>query len=275
MSAKIAHGARSGSVLRTFTTTRFGLSERSYTPNSESPVHTHQKTYIIITIDGHYLSTFDSGADHYSSWTVTYHHAGLSHNSRYTVRGAHVLYIEIPQEELSVLWPDPVSHLSSFSLHGGKVEWTARQLFHEFQQVDGYSSMAVDGLIMQLSAHLMRDAAGRPQRLPIWLGKANELIRSRFNETLAVQEIAKLVHVHPGHLAREYMRHYRCTIGEQIRRLRVEYACRQLSSTSHCLADIALDAGFSDQSHLTVSFRQQLGITPSEYRKTVKTMSLA
>ncbi len=120
--------------------------------------------------------------------------------------------------------------------------------------------------------HLMRNGASRPQRLPVWLGKANELIRNRFNEPLPVHEIARSVHIHPGHLAREYMRHYSCTISEQIRRLRVEYACRQLSDTSQCLADIALDAGFSDQSHFTVSFKQQIGVTPSDYRKAVKGM---
>ena len=270
--AKIAQGKRVGSVLRTFATKRFALSERSYSANTESPVHVHLKTYIIITVDGHYLSTFDNSAEHYRPWTVTYHDAGLSHNSRYTARGAHVLYVELPYEELKSMRTASASHLSSFSLQGGQAEWTARQLFHEFQQSDSFCSIAVDGLVMQLSAHLMRHAANRPQRLPVWLGKANEMIRGRFTEALAVQEIAKLVHVHPGHLAREYMRHYHCTIGEQIRRLRVEYACQQLSSSSQCLADIALDAGFSDQSHLTVSFKQQLGMTPSDYRKAVKTM---
>ena len=270
--AKVSAAQSSGPVLRTMSTQHFGLSERQYGANTESPVHVHVKNYIIVTLDGKYLSTFDNSAEEFTPWTVTYHQAGISHNSRYAARGAKVLYIELPMEQLKTSHGIPASHLSHFSLQGGLVEWNARQLYQEFNDSDRFSSVAIDGLVMQLLAHLLRHRSARPQRLPIWLGRANEMIRSRYMEPLAVAEIAKSVHIHPGHLAREYMRHYSCTIGEQIRRLRIEYACEQLSSTDCSLAEIALDAGFSDQSHFTVSFKQQIGLRPSEYRKAVKGM---
>ena len=54
--------------------------------------------------------------------------------------------------------------------------------------------------------------------------------------------------------------------GEYIRQLRVEYACRQLSSSSTALAEIASAAGFSDQSHFSRTFKRQIGMTPSQYR---------
>jgi AraC family transcriptional regulator len=113
------------------------------------------------------------------------------------------------------------------------------------------------------------------QRLPIWLGNADETIRAHFTEPLALAEIAKRVKVHPVHLAREYRRYFNCTIGEQIRRLRVEYACEQLTTTDLSLADIALASGFSDQSHFSVRFKQQIGTAPSHYRQAVRTMVFA
>jgi AraC family transcriptional regulator len=55
-----------------------------------------------------------------------------------------------------------------------------------------------------------------------------------------------------------------------VRRLRIEYACEQLSATTRPLADIALIAGFSDQSHFTVNFKQQIGTSPSQYRRSIQ-----
>jgi AraC family transcriptional regulator len=72
--------------------------------------------------------------------------------------------------------------------------------------------------------------------------------------------------VHPAHLAREFRRRRHCTIGGYVRRLRVEFACRELSSTDAPLAEIALAAGFSHQSHLTRTFKELTGMTPAKFR---------
>jgi len=57
---------------------------------------------------------------------------------------------------------------------------------------------------------------------------------------------------------------HRCTIGECIRRLRVERACRQLSSSDESLATIAANTGFSDQSHFSRTFKRLVGMTQAQ-----------
>ena len=271
-SANMSANRDANPVVRTMATQNFFLSERQYDSLHDSKRHAHAKHYIIITIEGKYFSTFDSRTDEFTPWTVTYHQAGVSHSSRYGARGARVLYIELPIERLKDFCQISASHLNHFSLQGGLVDWTARQLYNEFTASDRFSPFVIDGFVTQILAHLLRQRMTSPRRLPPWLGNADEMIRTRYMEPLALTNIATLVQVHPGHLAREYVRYYGCTIGEQIRRLRIEYACEQLASTERCLADIALDAGFSDQSHFTVSFRQHIGMPPSHYRKMIKTM---
>lgn len=269
--ANISANCNTNPVVRSMATQNFFLSERKYTSLYGSALHVHAKNYLIITLEGKYFSTFDTRTDEFTPWTVTYHQAGISHSSRYSVRGARVLYVELPNERLKDFWQISASHLDHFSLQGSLIQWTARQLYNEFKASDHFSPFVIDSFVMQLLAHLLRQRMSSPRRVPPWLGKADEMIRSRYMEPLALTGIAKSVQVHPGHLAREYVRHYGCTIGEQIRRLRIEYACEQLSATSRSLADIALDAGFSDQSHFTVSFRQRIGMPPSHYRKVVNT----
>jgi AraC family transcriptional regulator len=226
-------------------------------------------------VDGRYFSTFGTQTAEFTPWTVSYHQAGFEHTSRYADGGARVLYVELPPDRIKGFGSTLASHLNHFSLQGGLLEWTARQLYQEFNAPDQFSPVVMDGLVMQLLAHLLRRRTGPTQRLPAWLGRASETIRNRFTEPLALADLAKMVNVHQVHLAREYRRYYNCTIGEQIRRLRVEYACEQISSTDLSLAEIALAAGFSDQSHFTVSFKQQIGTAPSAYRKAVKATLLS
>ncbi|MGX4642979.1 helix-turn-helix domain-containing protein [Massilia sp. SYSU DXS3249] len=52
-----------------------------------------------------------------------------------------------------------------------------------------------------------------------------------------------------------------------LQRQRIEYACRRLAGTNQAIAEVALQAGFSDQSALTRAMRQQLDTTPAAYRR--------
>ena len=75
--------------------------------------------------------------------------------------------------------------------------------------------------------------------------------------------------VHPAHLARCFKREYGQTVGEYARALRLEWAAEQLALDDASLAEIALGAGFADQSHFTRAFRQHAGVTPGRYRELV------
>jgi AraC family transcriptional regulator len=73
--------------------------------------------------------------------------------------------------------------------------------------------------------------------------------------------------VHPVHLAQAFRKFYHCTIGDHVRSLRIDFACRQLTMTKLPLSEIALLAGFADQSHFTRTFKEALGLPPSQYRE--------
>jgi AraC family transcriptional regulator len=104
-------------------------------------------------------------------------------------------------------------------------------------------------------------------RAPQWLKRAREIVETRFLEPLSLAEIAAAVGVHLVHLSREFHRYNRCTVGELIRRRRVEHASSLLAYSDMSLAEIALACGFSDQSHFSMMFKRHMGITPSRFRK--------
>jgi AraC family transcriptional regulator len=106
-----------------------------------------------------------------------------------------------------------------------------------------------------------------------WLKRAEAIIRDRFSESVSLNEVAKTVAIHPVHLARTFRQHYRCSIGEYVRKLRVEFAREAIVTTDCALTDIGMAAGFYDQSHFARTFKHATGLTPSALRAMTRTRS--
>jgi AraC-like DNA-binding protein len=69
------------------------------------------------------------------------------------------------------------------------------------------------------------------------------------------------------YLAKTFRRYFGCSIGEHLRDLRVQHACRLLATSDRPFAEIAVDAGFCDQSHLCRAVRRHTGLTPGALRR--------
>ena len=147
--------------------------------------------------------------------------------------------------------------------------YLAFKLYKEFRHADNLSALTVEGLGLELLAEFCRHSNDKSNgHSPGWLCQAKDLLHDRFADPLTLADIAVQVGVHPVHLARAFRKRHRCSIGEYQRKLRIEYASRQLLLTSLPIAEIALSAGFSDQAHLSRVFKNQTGTTPARYRET-------
>jgi AraC family transcriptional regulator len=98
-----------------------------------------------------------------------------------------------------------------------------------------------------------------------WLLNAKCYVEQHYRERLSLAEIASAVEVHPAHLARTFRARFGITVGSYIRRLRIEAAIEELQSHKP-VVEIALAAGFYDQSHFHHVFKKYTGFTPAEFR---------
>jgi AraC family transcriptional regulator len=150
---------------------------------------------------------------------------------------------------------------------GGTLSTLLIRLYKEFKHADELSPLVVEGLALELlgeSSRLLLNSEDRSG--PRWLQHAEELARARFAEPLGLSCVANIIGAHPVCLAREFHRRYGMTLGEYLRRLRVEYVTRELVRSDTSLAAIANAAGFSDQSHMCRTFKRQIGLSPAKYR---------
>lgn len=194
--------------------------------------------------------------------------------SRRSERGALVLVVEIEPTTVEFMGL-PAGFLQRVSCFvGGELSVLAQRVHQEFKLLDEQSPVAIKGLLIELlSRAARRQAAGRGPRPPACLARAEAMLRDRFAEPLKLAEIARVAGVHQVYLARVFRRFRKCSVGEYIRRLRVEYAIDRLQQSEMPLADIALQAGFADQSHFTRVFKAQTGITPARYRSAQRRLS--
>jgi AraC family transcriptional regulator len=257
-----------GKLLRTAEGPEIRLTEVAYRPQLKNPPHSHEYAYIGITLEGHSTQICKDRVRSSKPWTVMFHPAGERHSDHFLDSGARELNIEISPANLAKVCDRFNGPQSAVEMNGGPCGWLAARLYREFRLMDKFSWLAIEGLTVELLAEIMRhDLKPCVGNARAWLRQVDALIHDCYTERVTLSDLARTVNVHPVHLAREFHRQLGCTIGQQIRRLRIEYACRLLAENKHSLAEIGLAAGFGDQSQFTKTFKTLVGITPSEYRK--------
>ena len=153
----------------------------------------------------------------------------------------------------------------------GRIAAAGRRLASELTRPDDVSPLAMHALGFEMLAMASRITSGRrPHLRPRWLRRIEAVIHDRFREKIGLDELAAQVDIHPVHLARRFRAHYHTSIGDYVRRLRLDWAATQLTNTNAPISSVALQAGFADQSHFTRSFKRQYGVTPARFRRGIR-----
>ena len=94
-----------------------------------------------------------------------------------------------------------------------------------------------------------------------------ERMDAQLGTHVSLETMAQIVGLSPGHFARKFQRSAGLSLNRFLNRRRIGASFAMLRDGSMPLARIALDLGFSSQSHFTRLFSGQTGITPHHYRR--------
>ncbi|HUR21403.1 MAG TPA: AraC family transcriptional regulator [Vicinamibacterales bacterium] len=241
--------------------------ESAYEPNQSVPWHVHQWPYFTFVLRGGYTEHCLGQTWDIAEGDVVLHEAGEAHSDRMHDGETYLLNLEFTQS-----WLDRIDGCGArldtrFRSSGGPFLQLGHRLHRELWRDDRVSALCIEGLALQLiaeTAQIKRRPAGRGR----WWKKAIDYLRANFKESPTLHDVAEAAGVHPVHLAHEFRRKQGLTVGDYIRKLRVEWACQELVRSDKTIVEIAVKAGFSDHSHMTRVFRRETGLTPSEFRKT-------
>jgi AraC family transcriptional regulator len=243
------------------------FSETRYLAGFRMPAHQHGPASFSFVLEGGYTETLGARERECKPLTSVFHPQCESHSVVF-----HQSDVRIFRVEFGDAWRRPMQdYLPDFDepaeSSGGLLAFLAMRLYGEIGRRDRWSALAIDGLTLEIIAELGR-MADRLKQAPKthWVEEVREILSSRFTETPRLAELAESVGVHPVHLAREFRKRFGCATGDYVRRLRIEQACAALTTSDAPITEIALAAGFYDQSHFSNTFKKITGMTPAAWR---------
>ena len=194
--------------------------------------------------------------------------SGDAHGICYGNVGGRCLVIE-PIADLSGDEDMPVPHEPTIVQDHRIVELAARAYLElRADSPHSVSGLVIESIALELLAQSARWERRRAERRPpVWLGRIQEYVASDLAFVPDLSTLASVAGVHRVHVARAFRDHLGCTVGDFVRRLRVQRACELLTATSVPLSDVAMRAGFFDQSHMTRVVKRFLGVTPAALRR--------
>ena len=148
-------------------------------------------------------------------------------------------------------------------------------LWRELEQQKPTGKLYAQTAAQLLAVHLLRHYASTPLEIKErsqgltrqQMNRVIDFILAHLTQDLSLEALAQQIGFSSYHFARLF----RQTTGESphqfVLRQRVERAQRLLKETDAPLAQIAIESGFANQSHLTRTFKHQLVFTPRVYRQ--------
>lgn len=153
-----------------------------------------------------------------------------------------------------------------------QIEHIAWALDSERRSDYANGALYTESLATALAVHLLRRyttaAPSVPARLvPKRLQRLREYIDAHLDQSLGLIELARVAGLSPSHLKTQFRKETGMAVHQYVIARRVQRAHQLLSRTALPISQVALEVGFSHQSHLARWTGRILGTTPGELRR--------
>lgn len=152
--------------------------------------------------------------------------------------------------------------------------WRCADLISRECEIQGGScGPFTESLISALMIALFEHLAQRPEPpataglAPWQLRRVLEYLEQHAFEVIRLADLATLAGLSVSYFTRAFKASTGLPPHRWQTRLRITHAQRMLMEGDRALTDVALAAGFADQSHFTRVFRAQVGVTPGQWRR--------
>jgi AraC family transcriptional regulator len=247
------------------------LSVTSYEADLELPLHRHTRPYFCLVLKGGFREVVGGAWATYQAFDLLWRPPDEQHADRFGPAVSRCLNIEPDLAAMGAAGLLPAADLVGripTRLSRTPAALTSLRICHEIAVSDDLSGMMLEALILEVLALAARQCAVKERSgRPLWLARVTAMLHDRFRQSTSLRELAREAGVHPSHLTRTFHAVHGCTVGDYVRRLRVEFAGRALVASDMPLARIAAAAGFPDQSAFTRVFREHTGMTPGAFRR--------
>jgi AraC family transcriptional regulator len=129
------------------------------------------------------------------------------------------------------------------------------------------ATMLAARLLQQYSVRTPKLASDEDGLSSYTLRQVLDYIRSHLSQDLSIVDLAQVAGMSPYYFLRLFKKSMHVTPRQYIIQIRLDRAKELLRSRELSIADIAIECGFTSQSHFTNVFRQITDTTPKAYRR--------
>jgi len=234
------------------------VSERLHSGRTLLPRHEHDSLQLCVVLEGEFVEEFGELALECDPETVIVRPPMTLHQDTFRSAAVRTLLVEFSNgprfDALFVAARAPVKQPRTAA---------ARELICELRNTDVASATALEGVLLQLAAQLIRAPAATG-----WIAGARRRIDETLPRRIDADALAAELQVSRSQLFERFRRTEGKTIGEYVLQWRIEQARALLAESAAPLSEVAAACGFADQSHFTRTFRRESGQTPTEFRRT-------
>lgn len=192
--------------------------------------------------------------------------AGVNHSNRignHGLRSVMILFNDSFAERLGV----KSAHLKSYRFLRQCVAVRLGMYLYERIMSGRVSQDEFCSVVQEMFRNIVRQRDVEMAKKPGWLIKVLGVTAANKNWSLeSVDTLARNAKCHPDYFSRCFKKHFGETYGNFKSRNRVCHAARMLAGTTISPAEIAMECGFSDQSHMTRMFKVHMGTPPARLR---------
>lgn len=152
----------------------------------------------------------------------------------------------------------------------------AHCLLHEIRMGDTYSNLFSESLLTCLSIHLLRHYCTSEVRFkpsnhglaPYRLQQVIDYIHDNLVDgDTSLRAMAQLAELSSYYFARQFKRSTGLAPHQYVNQQRIEKAKQLLRQRKYSITQVAIECGFSDQSHFSRAFRKATDVTPKRYQQ--------
>lgn len=242
-----------------------------YASGEVMPEHAHPGAVVSVVLAGGVMERVGRREEEGGPFSVVVKPTDVAHENRFGRSGALMLSVNLTTATLQDL-PDWRKGGAGWRWHHAP-EGTASAVRLGLDALAIASNKAIvtdETAIADAIAALLGAASADPGPMPPWLIRVRERLHDSWRDAPSVSTLAAEADVHRVYLARRFRQHFGTTVTAYLRSLRVQAAASALATSDIPLAQVALDSGFSDQSHLSRSFRRATRLTPRDYRQRLR-----
>jgi AraC-like DNA-binding protein len=246
--------------------------EHDYPELAVRASHSHPWLHLTLVRQGYYHRGLRGRRATYKAGSLAFLRTNDQHTDAYAPRSI-CLHVVIPPDVEHRLTGNFGTQSAAEEIPSSLSIPASIALHREFRKPDRDSPLIVEAMLLDLVSRHLDVIHERSSARPRWLGLLLQYLDDTLEQQWSLDDMAAEMGVHPVYLCRTFSRHFDCTLGTYIRRLRVLRGWQLLTIGDTTLAEVAAQSGFADQSHFTRAFREHFGITPGRYRRHVSTES--